>query len=163
MPEDFVPLALILRPLPAEESPVVSPEADSVALAQITPGELFMEHTETLSAVRRFRAALDDALAFTVRRLTAEIAENVLARELALSAADVASIVAKARERFAGERVLAVRVHPCHGGALLHLEVEKIFDETLSPGDVAVELRSGTIDLRLRTRLETALDASVPA
>jgi flagellar biosynthesis/type III secretory pathway protein FliH len=45
----------------------------------------------------------------------------------------------------------------------LHLEVEKIFDETLSPGDVAVELRSGTIDLRLRTRLETALDASVPA
>ena len=97
-----------------------------------------------------------------MERLLAEIAENVLARELTMARADVAAVVAKARERFSSERVLSVRVHPRDRNALGGLEIESVLDETLVPGDIIVELRSGTIDLRLRARLESALAACAP-
>ena len=109
--------------------------------------------------MRRFRAALADALDVAVQQLLAEIAENVLARELRLAGADVAAVVAKTRERFSNERVLTVRVHPRDRNALRGLEIDAVVDESLAPGDVIAELRSGTIDLRLRARLENALDA----
>jgi len=42
------------------------------------------------------------------------------------------------------------------------LEIDSVVDETLVPGEVIAELRSGTIDLRLRARLESALAACAP-
>ena len=123
------------------------------------PAETVTEYVATFGAVRRFRAALADALDVAVQQLLAEIAENVLARELRLAGADVAAVVAKTRERFSNERVLTVRVHPRDRNALRGLEIDAVVDESLAPGDVIAELRSGTIDLRLRARLENALDA----
>jgi flagellar biosynthesis/type III secretory pathway protein FliH len=55
-----------------------------------------------------------------------------------------------------------VRVHPRDRHSLDSLEIDSVLDETLVPGDVIAELRSGTIDLRLRARLESALAACVP-
>ena len=52
-----------------------------------------------------------------------------------------------------------MRVHPRDRNALRGLEIDAVLDESLAPGDVIAELRSGTIDLRLRARLENALDA----
>jgi flagellar assembly protein FliH len=164
MAERFVPLAAFLRPPPVAESLAVPAPAaaDESAAAPSLPQGVAGEHVAALGAVRRFRAALADALEVAVQNLLREIAENVLARELSLAPADVASIVAKTRERFAPERVLAVRIHPLDRDALGELEVEKILDETLARGDAVAELHGGTIDLRLRSRLEFALAASVP-
>jgi flagellar biosynthesis/type III secretory pathway protein FliH len=124
--------------------------------------ESLTQYAATFGAIRRFRAALADALDVAVQRLLAEIAENVLARELTVAGADVAAVVAKTRERFSSERVLTVRVHPRDRNVLGGLEIDSVIDETLVPGDVIAELRSGTIDLRLRARLESALAACAP-
>lgn len=162
MSDAFVPLEAFLHPPPPE--PAASSEPDASAIGD--PAAPFSrseqssaEYADTFGAVRRFRAALADALDVAVQRLLAEIAENVLARELELAGADVAAIVAKTRERFANERVLRVRIHPRDGNALRGLEIDSILDETLAPGDVVAELHSGTIDLRLPARLESALAA----
>ena len=162
MSEGFIPLARFLSPPPPEPValPLPAPPAAGEPLAPSSqPAESFTEYAATFGAVRRFRAALADALGVAVQQLLAEIAENVLARELTLAGADVAAVVAKTRERFANERVLTVRVHPRDRDALCGLEIDVVLDESLAPGDVMAELRSGTIDLRLRTRLENALDA----
>jgi flagellar biosynthesis/type III secretory pathway protein FliH len=165
MSEGFVPLARFLRPPPPE--PLVSslPQAPAAGerLAPCSHSEeTFTQYAATLGSIRRFRAALADALDVAVQRLLAEIAENVLARELTVAGADVAAVVAKTREQFSSERVLTVRVHPRDRNALGSLEIDSILDETLVPGDIIAELRSGTIDLRLRARLESALAACAP-
>jgi hypothetical protein len=162
MSDGFVPLAALLRPPPEPALDCGPPMADERPAQLTTPDELAIEYALTLGAVRRFRAAVFDALDVSVRQLLEEIAENVLARELRLAGADVASIVAKARERFSNERILAVRVHPSDRDALGELAVERIIDDTLAPGDVIAELRSGTIDMRLRTRIEHALSEVTP-
>jgi flagellar biosynthesis/type III secretory pathway protein FliH len=161
MSEGFIPLARFLSPPPPEPVALALPQsaAGEPLVLLSHPAETFAEYAATFGVVRRFRAALADALDVAVQQLLAEIAENVLARELTLAGADVAAVVAKTRERFSNERVLTVRVHPRDRNALCGLEIDAVLDESLSPGDVIAELRSGTIDLRLRTRLEEALDA----
>ncbi len=165
MSEGFVPLARFLLPPPPE--PVVfslpqAPAAGETFAPCSHSEESFTQFAATFGAIRRFRAALVDALDVAVQQLLAEIAENVLARELTVAGADVAAIVAKTRERFSSERVLRVRVHPRDRRALDSLEIDSVLDERLVPGDVIAELHSGTIDLRLRARLESALAACGP-
>ena len=161
MSEGFIPLARFLSPPPAEPVALSVPQRPAVGepLAPFAHPAESTEYAATFGAVRRFRAALADALDVAVQRFLAEIAENVLARELRLADADIAAVVAKTRERFSNERVLTVRVHPRDRNALCGLEIDAVLDESLAPGDVIAELRSGTIDLRLRARLENALDA----
>jgi flagellar biosynthesis/type III secretory pathway protein FliH len=161
MSEGFIPLARFLSPPPPEPVALALPQsaAGEPLVLLSHPAGTFPEYAATFGVVRRFRAALADALDVAVQQLLAEIAENVVARELTLAGADVAAVVAKTRERFLNERVLRVRVHPRDRNALCGLEIDVVLDENLSPGDVIAELRSGTIDLRLRTRLEEALDA----
>jgi flagellar biosynthesis/type III secretory pathway protein FliH len=165
MSEGFVPLARFLRP-PAPEPVVVSLPQAPAAGETFAPcshsDESFTQFAATFGVIRRFRAALADALDVAVQQLLAQIAENVLARELTVAGADVAAIVAKTRERYSGERILSVRVHPRDRSALDSLEIDSVLDETLVPGDVIAELRSGTIDLRLRARLESAVAACAP-
>ncbi len=161
MSEGFIPLARFLSPAPPEQVALSLPQPGVLEpLAPCSyPKESFTEYAATFGALRRFRAALADALDVAVQELLAEIAENVLARELTLAGPDVAAVVAKTRERFSNERVLTVRVHPRDRNALCGLEIDAVLDESLAPGDVIAELRSGTIDLRLCARLENALDA----
>jgi flagellar biosynthesis/type III secretory pathway protein FliH len=164
MSEGFITLASFLRPLRPEpvsaalveryfpeSPPVQAPEGE----------ESLTEYVQTFGAIRRFRAAVADALDVCVQRLLEEIAQNVLARELARAGADVAAIVAKTRERFSDDRLLTVRVHPQDRAALRELAIETVCDESLTPGDIVAELRSGTIDLRLSARLENALACCV--
>jgi len=165
MSEGFVPLARFLRPPPPEPVVLSLPQGPAAG-ATFAPcshsEESFIQFVATFGAIRRFRAAVADALDVAVQQLLAEVAENVLARELTVAGADVAAIVAKTRERFSSERVLRVRVHPRDRTALDSLEIDSVLDETLVPGDVIAELRSGTIDLRLRARLDSALAACAP-
>jgi hypothetical protein len=157
MSDDFVPLALFLRPSAAapafEHSPLGGDE-------ELQAPEIRAEPDENFRAARLFRAALADALDVAVGELLQTIARDVLARELQLDAACVAGIVASALDRHAGEKVLSIRAHPSDIVALSGAGLELIADGALGSGDILIELRSGTIDLTVNARLDAALAAS---
>ena len=153
MSDNFVPLAEFLRPVARE--PVVEPPPP----AEARIADVCDDYCETLRAARRFRAGLADALDAAVERLLRTIANEVLARELQLAGADVAAIVSAALDRFAGDTVLCVRAHPRDWDALAGFDLERVADAALQPGDIRVELHSGTIDLTLAARLDAALAA----
>lgn len=155
-------MAAFLRPLPPAPPNALQEDVTDGGIADVPPEELSAEYASVVGAIRRFRAGIADALDAAVQRLLVYIGENVLARELELAPADIAGIVAKARERASAERVIAVRVHPTQRDLLAAMQVEVRQDERLRLGDVVIELHSGTIDLRLRTRLATALAACGP-
>lgn len=112
-----------------------------------------------LAAVRRFRAALCDALDAALDELRRAIARDVLARELRLAPADVAAIAAGALERYAGERPLRLRVHPDDAAALATGDLNVVADAGLRRGDVAIDLHAGTIDATLGARLACVMEA----
>lgn len=159
MSDEFVPLATYLRPIAVVPILAVPPARDSEPSG---PPCAQTEIDEAMRSARLFRAALADALDVAVRRLVQTIARDVLARELQLARADLAGIVASALDRQAGERVLSIRAHPTDLAALASIGLERVADSTLAPGDILIELHSGTIDLSLNTRLEAAIAAAVP-
>lgn len=150
----FVPLALFLRPVVAE--PASTPPAQPIRPAVVRPSD---EYVEAVRAARRFHAALSDALEAALPELLQGIARDVLARELRLAQPDVAAVVASALDRFAGEKVLFIRAHPGELDALGALELERVADDSLQPGDIRLVLQSGTIDLTLPARLDALLAA----
>jgi len=149
--DEFVPLDAFLRPTPRE------PEAAAEVPSVTRTGS---ECEEAIRAARRFRAGLADAVDAAVARLLPEIARAVLARELRIDPADVAAIVAGALKRFAGEKALALRAHPADVDVLADLPVTIVADGELRRGDAVLELHSGTIDLRMDSRLHAILQAS---
>ncbi len=152
MRDEFVPLDVFLRPAPREpEVPAIEPSA----MASVAP-----ECAETIGAARRFRAGLADAVDVAVARLLPAIARDVLARELRLAPADVAAIVAAALHRFADETLLVLRAAPADVEALADLPIAVVADDTLHRGDTVFELHSGTIDLRMESRLNAVRRAS---
>jgi flagellar biosynthesis/type III secretory pathway protein FliH len=154
MPE-FVPLHAALRALP-DEPAVDEPSGQSPPIPA-EPDACEEEASAVISEIRRFRAAVADAFDYEVRELLRDVAATVLARELLLSPADIATIVEESRSRFTREAVLAVRVHPTEMELLASLDVDVFPDPALRRGDVAIDLRSGSIDLSLGARLEAML------
>lgn len=159
--DGFVPLeAFFRRPARDEREPAPAsanaPECESTD----PPGETAaVEMSDALAAVRRFHAAIADAVDAAVDDLLRDIACDVLARELALAPADLAAIVAAALERFAADSPLSLRAHPDDIAALDGFEFAAIADPNLRRGDVAIDVRSGTIDAGLGARLECLLEA----
>jgi flagellar biosynthesis/type III secretory pathway protein FliH len=160
MSDEFVALATYLRPITHEPFVEPSPALDTGTddSTRCAPREI----DEAVTAARLFRAALADVLEVAVQKLLRTIARDVLARELQLERADIAGIVASALEREGSERGVSVRAHPTDLPALACSGLERIADEQLVPGDIVIELRSGTIDLSLNARLEAAIAAAAP-
>ena len=159
MLDEFVPLDAFVRPAPVfavrEEEASVPAPAVAEPLAPACAEEL----DDACRAVRRFRAALADALDEAVAALLEDIAASVLARELRLAPADVAAIVARARERFAGEDPIAIRVHPDDRAAIADIGIAIVADPALRRGDATIVLKAGTIDASLGARLASVLRA----
>lgn len=155
--DGFLALADFLRPTPTVPSiESAFPEPIDVP-SEAIPAEL----EEALSAARRFRAGLADALDAILERLLREVARQVLARELVLRPADIREIVDATLAKIDGERVLMLRVHPSDAGAVEALQFECVADPALERGDVVLHLRSGTIDLALAARLDSVVSASL--
>jgi hypothetical protein len=112
---------------------------------------------DALGAVRRFRASLADALDAARDTLLHDVACDVLGRELRLAPADIAAIVTRALERYANDVPVRVRVHPSDVSFLADCTVNVAADSKLRPGDVAIDVRAGTIDASLGARLACAL------
>jgi flagellar biosynthesis/type III secretory pathway protein FliH len=169
MSDTFVTLSEFLRKPRAPErhddeplEPVHEACSDAEAEASVDPGDP-AELDAALSEVRRFRAALTDAVALACTTLLEDIAATVLARELQLASADMAAIVADALARYREEDPLLVRVHPDDAAALPGLDVKVVADANLRRADASIELRCGTIDATLGARLACVLAAARPA
>jgi flagellar biosynthesis/type III secretory pathway protein FliH len=164
MHDTFVPLAEYLRgPAPAAAEPVVpdidepdvdAPDVDLHSLDENAALE------EALADIRRFRAALADALDVRVERLLGDVAAGVLARELRLAPADLRAIVAR-ELALAGEPPVTIHANPNECELLQAFASHVVADSALRSGDVRIELRSGTIVATLGCRLERALAAVV--
>ena len=114
--------------------------------------------TDELAAVRRYHAALSDALDAALDALLRDVARDVLGRELTLAPVDVAAIATKALKRYQSEGPLRLRVHPDDVAALSGATLNVVADAGLRRGDVAIDLRAGTIDATLGARLECVLE-----
>lgn len=137
------------------ELPSVVPEAPP---EDVEPEEVRVAWQVLAREIRLFRARLEDELAIALDALLPDVAADVLGRELRLGAIDLQKIVTAAIARYAHEELLRVRVHPDDAASLSGLALGIVCDKTLRRGDAVLELRSGTIDATLGTRLETLLD-----
>jgi flagellar biosynthesis/type III secretory pathway protein FliH len=180
MHEIFVPLDEFLRPAhaspPAKErvdgappgeslrdaasvreaEPPGKPSAGQGACAFAESAEYEAALDEALADIRRFRAALADALDAKVEALLGEIAASVLGRDLRVAPLDVRAIVER-ELALAGGVPLRVRAHPGECAALHGVACAVVADASLRRGDVMLDLRAGTIDATLGCRLERAL------
>lgn len=160
MHDTFVPLGEYLRgPVPAPAEPVVAvdePAVDGIALGENAALE------EALADIRRFRAALADALDVRIERLLSDVAAGVLARELHLAPVDLRAIVAR-ELALAGEPPVTMYANPNECELLQAYAGCVLADPALRCGDVRIDLRSGTIVATLGCRLERALAAVAPA
>lgn len=156
MADRFIPLREFVVPrreaeTQCVEAPVASPEV-----------ELLADSREASAEVRRFRAAVRDAVDVTVREVLCDVAADVLARELRLAPADIDAIVTRACARSASEAVVRVRVHPDDVLRLERANVDVVPDPDLRRGDAMLDVCSGTIDLSLGARLSEILETVAP-
>jgi flagellar biosynthesis/type III secretory pathway protein FliH len=161
MPDEFVPFEVFLSaPVPdgpdESDDNVLVDDIEAVT-AEKAVGDCVEEQAgemhEVISEIRRFRAALADALDFALEQLLHDIAASVLARELQLAPADIACIAEQARRRYADEEPITLRVHPAEVECAALAGFPTQGDERLRRGDATLVLRTGTIDLSLGARL----------
>lgn len=153
MADRFVPLREFLAGTSESQTDDVEAPVETPLEAPRPPAH------EALSELRRFQAAVRDAVDVSVRSLLRDVAADVLARELSLAPANLQAIVARACERHAAQGVVRVRVHPDEAASVAELAVEIVADARLRRGDVLLEVLSGTIDVSLGSRLADVLDA----
>ncbi|GAC1656049.1 MAG: hypothetical protein NVS9B12_07530 [Vulcanimicrobiaceae bacterium] len=110
--------------------------------------------------VRLFKAHLQEVLMRELRGLLAGIAREVLARELLLAPADIGVIVEDALKGIPRSDTLRVRVHPGDVTALKGCSVPVLAEGSLRCGDAVFELKNGTINVTLQTRLEALVARS---
>ena len=155
MPDQFVPLDVFLRG--ASKAPIRDVAECAASIGAATSAAEACLCASEIAAVRRFHAALADALDASLDALLREVARDVLARELTIAPADVAAIAARALGRYEGESPLRLRVHPDDVAELSGAVHNVVADGGLRRGDVAIDLRAGTIDATLGARLACVL------
>lgn len=143
MAEVFVPLEQYLRrSIGAQpQTPVDPPPLQSV----------------DLHGVRRFYAAVADAVDAAAADVIRDIASDVLARELALAPAALADVIATLLRRFESEEPLHIVAHRDDLAALRNLGLPVREEASLRRGDVMLVLRYGSIDASLGARLADVL------
>ena len=159
MPDAFVPMRKWLAPAPIEDEPSIGDVLPVLeTLEEPLDDAKCDDRDRAISEARRFCAALGDALEVAVAQLTVDISAEIVARELLLQPCDIARIVERAIERY-GEMPVRLRVHREDLEAARG-RFDAVVDDELRPGDVILELRSGTIDATLGARLERVLTDS---
>ena len=155
---DFVPIARLLSPPAAAPETAQARQVDEIDAARPSP-ERDDPSRAALRDVRIFRAALADAFEAELSDLSRDVAIAILARELELAPVDVRAIARRALDRAASHEVLTIRVHPSELNLFEDCELPAAGDSSLRRGDVAIDVRSGTIDATLGARLSEWLGA----
>ena len=156
-PEGFRSLADMLAECNLPGEPQMFCESESTPDAA-EPGDAAEAEAEAEAArdLRLFHARIAENVESAVEMLLADIAADVLARELQIAPAVIQSIVAHALQRFAQEKPLRVRLNPCDAGRVC-CELPVVPDQGLREGDAVIELRDGWVDISLGSRLANVL------
>jgi hypothetical protein len=156
-PAEFVPLAAFLHDAAHDDFDKRNLDGETELEAPAAASDCIVEDNdvreEALSAARRFRAAVADAVDATVHEVLCDVACDVLGRELQLAPADLSAIIAAALGRCAAETVLRVRVHSRDMATAARCGIDVVSDDGLRTGDAVIELRHGSIDARLGVRV----------
>jgi flagellar biosynthesis/type III secretory pathway protein FliH len=143
--DEFVPFERYVRRS-------IEPQLQPPIVADARP-----EQRMDLHDVRRFYAAVADAVDAAASDVMRDIASEVLARELALAPVELAGVTTKVLQQFACEEPLHVVAHRDDLAALHGLGVPVRVGESLRRGDVTLVLRYGSIDASLGARLADVL------
>jgi flagellar biosynthesis/type III secretory pathway protein FliH len=171
MPEAFRSLASMLRVSPEsahDESHTVphgdvhDPPADvrDEGAWQSDAGSVDVK-VQLMSDIRVFRARIAEGVEAALDALLADIAADVLARELRMAPADLQHIVDCALTRYQSDEPLRVRVHPDEVNSIA-CAIPVVADDDLRTGDAMIELRTGTVQATLGIRLADVLSAERP-
>ncbi len=139
---------------PPAYSPLVAAAPDATPVAGGDPPA----EAELASDVRLFRARLADMLEAHSRRLLPELLRRVVGRERAAAPCDVARLAGELLAAHAARGPLRVRVAPGDARSL-RLDLPVLADPALAPGDVAIDVRDGTVDASYVARLAAFLEA----
>lgn len=154
MHDGFITLEEWFRPPVQIESVDVLPIEEPVCDAPALENERM---NEAIAAVKRFSAAVADAVDMVLEDLLRDIACDVVCRELFIGPVDVRAVVARAKQRYAFDEPVAIHVHPDDCAALVDSGTKIVGDARMRRGDVVLAVRSGTIDATLGARLDTVL------
>lgn len=155
-PESFRSLAGMLAGCEMPEE-IAAPEEDGPVPETMECEERAESEAAILRDLRLFHARIAEGVEAAIDTLLADIAADVLARELQIAPADIEVIVERALQRYAQEQPLRVRLSPCQAGRIA-CSVPVVADERLREGDAVVELRDGSVNASLGVRLACVLE-----
>lgn len=164
VPEGFRSLAatLLASFTAVSDEPSIDIVQEEQTAHQLLQGECEEERAraefELLRELRLFRARIIEGVEAAVETLVADIAAQVLGRELQLKPAEIETIINRTLQRYLADEPLRVRVHPSET-ASASCGVPVVGDERLRTGDAVIELRSGYVQATLGVRLASLLQA----
>jgi flagellar biosynthesis/type III secretory pathway protein FliH len=165
MAETFVCLATILRggasALVAATPAEIAPVAEPARVARPAPTAAEGPIADLLAELARARVAALEALEALVRATLERIANDVLARELALAPTALDALVARGLAAFEDQQPVAIVVG--RDAVVCAGDVPVRVDPTLGPGDVVIEVRHGAFESPLSFRLSETISAAVEA
>jgi len=161
MPDAFVPLAAYLFPDPprCDSTPEAAPPEAVECSSAPDDAAAAAAFGAFVAQIKRMRAALEDACSARIEIFTRDLGATILGRELRLAPVDIAAIVDDALAELRRDLPLGIRVHPDDLHALHTMQLPVIPDAKLRRGDVAIDVRHGSIDVSLGARFEALLDA----
>jgi hypothetical protein len=155
--EDFVALATLLRDDPAsrpEETPEVARADPQSTDEPSAPRDAF----DVLGEIARMRLAAREAFDGASARVLADLAHDVLARELALRPADIDALVDRALAAYVEHDPVEIVVSTADVAAVSARTTLPIrADDALARGDVVVRVRDGAFESPLAFRVAHAL------
>lgn len=132
----------------------VAETATIEAIAPNAPSEF--ERADIVADLTIVRVAAREAFERTARRCIADLAHEVLARELALAPVDLEALVARALVAFAQSEPVAIGVSVADG-ARIRAPLPIRIDEALACGDLIVFVRDGAFESTFAFRVGDAL------
>ncbi|GAC1302856.1 MAG: hypothetical protein NVSMB19_12460 [Vulcanimicrobiaceae bacterium] len=138
----------------------VTPPANAHANANANAGVAFA-HADVVHELTMLRLAALEAYESATRRLIADLAHDVLGRELALAPVDIEALVARALAAFADLEPIALAVAPADRERV-RAPLPVRADATLAAGDLVVYVRDGAFESPYAFRLADALQRHAP-
>jgi len=162
--ERFLPLATYIRAARTSAAaaaagtdvPAVTPPA-AAPLPSVVPHVVDFAHADIVHDLTMMRLAAGEAFEGAMRRLIADLAHEVLGRELALAPADIEALVARALAAWTQHEPVALVVGPADRDRV-RAPLPVRTDATLAAGDLIVYVRDGAFESSFGFRLEGAIE-----
>ena len=146
----FIPLVEYMR---SKHMELQTPEESTIPQPSV---ERPADDARAGAAARLFYARLEDALQAALPNLLRDCVHTILGRELCCEPVEFQAIVTRLIESLRDEEPLRLRVHPSRIETLT-CDLPLHGDADLGCNDCVIELRSGSFDARLTTRIDALI------